>query len=708
MRDKQSTIGISVLLALLLTSSLRAAGPLLDARFVSRAAKPHIAANNVTRVRDKLLDATQQQPLDEAQWARLAWVWLALDDAVKARYCTERALRIRPYHSRYKLLLAHVMLIQGKPQTVAATLAGALQSSADFFNHIKREQISNLIGAITDPAARQSIAAEFDELIKTDTFAGDSHRSDIMARAAKYGRVLQTWREPDNKLRLWIAVENSFLLLYDEADDSLTDMSVSASALGYDRLTVQHFVIIGRQIRVAANNYLLLYNRTTGDWHVQDTPTTKAVAGFDGAFVKFRSPDGAIQKFLLYQGLWVGVPDQPDTKRKVDEWAAYANAYEVARSKQPRLSLPAFEEIAATNRAPTPTPRTYARSKQPQLSLTALADISAANGAPKQQPRDYETGMALPTWSRQTLDGNTLKKALAGIASTGIGWVSYCPTGYQHGPRSTEIVLDPVWSMTPEDTRVMIRCARKAGLKVLLKPHINLAIEAKDNHMWRGLIEPAADDIDAWFVNYEAFLMPYVDIAIAEQVEMLSVGVELKRMTQYDWNWHALIERVQKRGYKGKLTYAALHNNYYNVRFWDALDFIGIDAYFGATKNSDAGLDEIMAGYSAWANRIEQYVVTQDKEVIFTEVGFNNQDGVNCRPWYWSGNPASLDNIEQAACYHAVLEVFPRREWMAGMFWWEWSVGGPPAADAPHYSPQSKLAVQILKAYLTKPIPAGR
>jgi len=43
-----------------------------------------------------------------------------------------------------------------------------------------------------------------------------------------------------------------------------------------------------------------------------------------------------------------------------------------------------------------------------------------------------------------------------------------------------------------------------------------------------------------------------------------------------------LIKKIREV-YRGKLTYAAEGINAKNIEFWDALDYIGIDAYFALT-----------------------------------------------------------------------------------------------------------------------------
>jgi len=193
--------------------------------------------------------------------------------------------------------------------------------------------------------------------------------------------------------------------------------------------------------------------------------------------------------------------------------------------------------------------------------------------------------------------------------------------------------------------------------------------------------------------------MEHVDLAIKENVEMMTVGVELRKLTTHVAAWKALIEAIRKRGYTGKLTFAALHEDFQKIAFWDALDYVGIDAYFELTKNSSPSLTEIIEAVKRLSARLDEFSRNVKRPIIFTEVGFNNLVGTASKPWYWSGNSANLDNLQQAACYHAMLAVMTRQKWLAGLFWWTWYPGDPPRPKEASYSPQAKLAAMILEAY---------
>ena len=96
-------------------------------------ATPRVQANNAEYIRKKLAAQLGNDPLNDPLWGRLGWTYLALDNVTAAAACARTALKLRPYNARYRLLQAHVLLVDGKSAEVAKILAGAVQSNAMFF-----------------------------------------------------------------------------------------------------------------------------------------------------------------------------------------------------------------------------------------------------------------------------------------------------------------------------------------------------------------------------------------------------------------------------------------------------------------------------------------------------------------------------------------------------------------------------------------------
>jgi hypothetical protein len=333
-------------------------------------------------------------------------------------------------------------------------------------------------------------------------------------------------------------------------------------------------------------------------------------------------------------------------------------------------------------------------------------------------------------WWHDTYSDIGSDRSLEALAGTGTNWVSLIVTWYQNDYSDTSIFA--LMRKTPSDDSVVhaIRTIHSLGMKVMLKPHVDLANDVHGE--WRGNIEPK--DTQQWFTSYRSFILHYVQLAQAERVEQFSVGTELvsmtlPTMTQY---WTDIIAAVRE-SYNGTLVYSAnsppaAHQQlpeWKNIRFWDKLDYVGIDAYFPLTAEKDPPLTELIQAYKQYLDDVESWQKTVNKPILFTEIGWWSVAGTNTVPWLFnvycgpdmSGYDPSKcrpDQSEQANLYEATLETFWGRPWFQGIFWWAWfpfytlygwGEGGPSDTS---YSPHNKLAEKVLRSWYAKSyIPQG-
>ncbi len=284
-------------------------------------------------------------------------------------------------------------------------------------------------------------------------------------------------------------------------------------------------------------------------------------------------------------------------------------------------------------------------------------------------------------------------------------WIALNPFGYQHTYDDPHIYLEA----DPPDAhlRHTIQQAHDLGLKVMLKPHIWL--RDRSNEKWRGAI--AMQDEDAWaqwFADYQRFILHYARLATAEQVELFCIGTELTTAAvERQAEWRRLIAQVRAH-YPGSLVYAAnWFEEYEHIAFWDALDYIGINAFFPLSAASNPSLEELRQNAAAVAENIALVYQRSGKPVIFTEVGFKSVRGTSVRPWKWTRQHDVVDLEAQARCYRVIFETFWSRPWFYGMYWWKWysdlQRGG---ARHTGFTPRHKPAEQILTQWYQKPAPA--
>ncbi|MEM7126634.1 MAG: PA14 domain-containing protein [Chloroflexota bacterium] len=357
------------------------------------------------------------------------------------------------------------------------------------------------------------------------------------------------------------------------------------------------------------------------------------------------------------------------------------------------LSASDFGSIATP--VPTPTP------------TAVMTDTFAIQGFgyAKYGPNQYNTADS--------------DRSFENMADTGANWVSLLTTWYQEN-RNTKTIYTNALTPLDADLTHAINKAHAEGLKVLLKPHVNLQY---DDDAFRGRIGPEFTDADwnEWFASYANFINHYATFAEANGVDMFAVGTELVSSAHRKTNWETIIAGVKER-YSGPLTYAANHTSEdcFNengpsnvddpdcVQFWGNLDYIGIDGYYNLTDQNDPTVQEIKEAWIPARNHLAALANKYPgKPIIFTELGYRSWDGANRQPWCYycrGGGSAGIDLQEQVDTYQALLEVFHDEAWFGGIFWWDWTDGANNSGTCDDgYSPHNKPAENLVRAWFGAP-----
>ncbi|MCW3987892.1 MAG: hypothetical protein NWE87_06205 [Candidatus Bathyarchaeota archaeon] len=325
-------------------------------------------------------------------------------------------------------------------------------------------------------------------------------------------------------------------------------------------------------------------------------------------------------------------------------------------------------------------------------SLVFAESELASSGKPV-----FQRGMSYVGWSNDTYNSSDSDESLALLVETNTEWVAISVFWYQTNISTYDIHADPERTPTNESVAHAISQAHNLGLKVMLKPMVD-PLEMEGPHpwpVWRGEIPPS----DEWFASYANFINFFADFAEQNDVELFSVGCELKGTTQENQQWENIISGVRER-YSGPLTYAADWSNYQNIEWWGLLDYVGIDAYFPLSfLRYDPTFEELKNSWTIYANEIEAWQLGVGKPVIFTEIGYRSGDGTNMAPGnYWI--EMSVDLQEQVDCYEAAFQTLWNRSWFYGFYWWNWetdpNAGGSNNAG---YTPQNKSAQSVVTSW---------
>ncbi len=293
--------------------------------------------------------------------------------------------------------------------------------------------------------------------------------------------------------------------------------------------------------------------------------------------------------------------------------------------------------------------------------------------------------------------------SLGKIASVNAAWVCLVPYGFiREGGTDVRYNLNFQWWGEKEEGIVeSIRLAKSEGLKVMLKPQIYM------HGKWIGdLAYTNEKDWLAFEKSYKAFIMHWSDIAEKENVELFCVGTEIKLSAQQrEAYWRELIEEV-KADYCGLLCYSSNWDAYEQVPFWDALDFVGVSAYFPLSEKKTPNVKQLKNAWSGHLEELKRFSELKNKQILFTEYGYLTVDGCAGKTWELEKKIQSLAKNEQAQAnaIEALLAKFSEEAFWAGGFLWKWFPDGMGHEGYPDkdYDPQGKKAENVLKEWYGK------
>ncbi len=262
---------------------------------------------------------------------------------------------------------------------------------------------------------------------------------------------------------------------------------------------------------------------------------------------------------------------------------------------------------------------------------------------------------------------------LVRLEQLGVNWVAIHPYARIRPNGTVEWrEFDP--ENPPKHLAGPIQRAHERGFSILIKPHIAYW---GSGFAWRGAIrfdDPA--DQARFHSTYRKWISALAEATQA--ADAFCVGTELEGMVAAEEPWRELIAEVRGKT-KAHLTYAANWSEYTQVKFWDALDVIGLQAYWPISEAAAPDDGDLRGGWDKVLKELRALHTQWGKPLVFTELGYNCSLGAASRPWEYRG--ASREDHERALelqtrCTRVALEVLGReREWLRGAFLWKWFVG---------------------------------
>jgi hypothetical protein len=231
----------------------------------------------------------------------------------------------------------------------------------------------------------------------------------------------------------------------------------------------------------------------------------------------------------------------------------------------------------------------------------------------------------------------------------------------------TLVELSPRYGGTPSDDGVLrlVNAIKDKGWKVMFYPMFFMDVDGKP---WRGQVTGSASDVGTFFTKtngYNDFIMHYANLT-RNKVDAFVVGSELVGLTKVSGGEgvypavNALVSLASAvkstMGASTKITYAADWSEYhhtdggwYNLDpLWasDAIDMVGIDAYFPLTDGPQQGYEEeaVMDGWTSGEGYSFYYADSErtDPQPLSAAYAWKNIS------WWWSNAHVNPDGATTA------------------------------------------------------------
>lgn len=331
----------------------------------------------------------------------------------------------------------------------------------------------------------------------------------------------------------------------------------------------------------------------------------------------------------------------------------------------------------------------------PALAALALAACAASPAGPRVPLAEKQRGMSFAAAPPRLGTYGTPQSAesLRKLKELGVNWISITPFAFHRGTPELRWGGSNIWE-TDESLIAVTKQAHALGMKVLLKPHVwsrnEAASETWTDAQWQTFLDA-----------YERFIVHYATLGRDARVDAFSVGNEQKLSTHLEARWRRIIQRV-RQVYKGPLTYGANFDELEKVRFWDALDVIGVSAYFPLVDAKTPTRAQLVAAWQPITARLAAMSRQWRKPIVFTEIGYRSADAPAWRQWEMPRD-APVNLAAQRLAYEAFFEAVWPQPWLGGAYFWKWfsypNHSGPGSND---FEIENKPAEAVVREHYTR------
>lgn len=302
----------------------------------------------------------------------------------------------------------------------------------------------------------------------------------------------------------------------------------------------------------------------------------------------------------------------------------------------------------------------------PASALDGPTVVTARQASPERTPL---RGMVVSCPGMGRIWGSeAMRASLAELTTLGVDSVAIHP--YAGVRRDGSVRFHP--AAQADYLKRAVELARQAGVRLFWKPHLAYW----GSFGWRGEIE-YGDDQDAWrrfFDGYRAFIVDQAAFAERSGIDLFAVGVELEGTAGYADEWRSIVAAVRKV-YSGRITYVANWSSLGAVGFWDAVDLIGVHAYFPLSSSDSPTEDELCAGWQRPLADLEAMSRSHGKPVLVGEIGYNRSPIAASEPWDYGVTDTPETRRLRQRLIEVALDRLADEPWIEGIFWWKWMPG---------------------------------
>ncbi len=259
------------------------------------------------------------------------------------------------------------------------------------------------------------------------------------------------------------------------------------------------------------------------------------------------------------------------------------------------------------------------------LCIAASALMLRPRGAAASQQFYNGINFLSDQWATPRYDSIQAQTSLSNAAASGVSSIAVVVTWFQTSVDSSGPIYRGPKSVTDSEIAAVVKQAHGRGMSVLLRPAVD-----PDWHLpnasgtWRGEIGRnfTQDEWNTWFSSYSDMMIHYARVAAENSVEMFSVGMELTATQGQDSLWRSLISQLRAI-YAGSLTYGANWDVVSAVTFFDALDYIAVDAYYPLVPAiHNPTVRQLVEAWQQPAAALQAIAQRLQKGVILTELGY--------------------------------------------------------------------------------------